>query len=645
MNFYCREQADIRQMLIRYEVKRTKCFRRPNDSLPPKTWFAKGSETRYIPGIPPSSDAPAGGSMLRNLPFRIVTISALILNLATGPTILSAQQAPADVPTITIRANTRLVVVDVVVTHKNGQPFAGLKPEDFTVEENGKKQKVSVFVPPGITNRTTTTPAPAGVLSNHPENLTPGGIPTVLLIDAANSPFKDQSYGRSQMLKYVLEQGQSGRPMAVLTLTDHLRVLQQFTSDPQVLLTAIKNFRPQEQILGPGAPAPESHGVADSPRGSAISDNIAQAGLALQAFADLQIGYNIERRTMITLDAMRALSRMLGGLPGRKNVVWLTADLPFDLIPEDRSMTDAELMADLPGQGRQRSVSVNAAGAMAGEQRNLHGQAIREAEAELASASIAIYPVDLRGLVSGMEGSSSSGGSVYSDSALNNRAIIQVSSLQASQGTMEEVAAETGGKAYINQNEIKEGIALAASDEKASYSLGYYPENKKWDGKMRNIKVKVAQGDTQLRYRKGYFAIEPGPVKDHNYELDVAAALEVDAPATQISFMAQAKPTDPGKIRVVFLVDAHTLTAEDSGGSKKMNVSLYATVWGNGRSLGAHTIKVDKTFDAATYQQIVDHGMMVPIDMDIPAGGKELRLAVLDNKTGFIGTVSGPLGQ
>src|SRR6202166_3220773 len=334
--------------------------------------------------------------MFCNLPFRIVTISALILDLAAGPTILSAQQAPADVPTITIRANTRLVVVDVVVTHKNGQPFTGLKPEDFTVEENGKKQKISVFVPPGISNRTAATPAPAGVLSNHPENLTPGGIPTVLLIDAANSPFKDQSYGRSQMLKYVLEQeqGQSGRPMAVVTLTDRLRVLQQFTSDPQVLLTAIKNFRPQEQILGPGASAPESHGVADAPRGTAVSDSIAQAGLALQAFADLQIGYNIERRTMITLDAMRALSRMLGGLPGRKNVVWLTADLPFDLIPEDRSITDAELMADLPGQGRQRSVSVNAAGAMAGEQRNLHGQAIREAEAELASASIAIYPVD-----------------------------------------------------------------------------------------------------------------------------------------------------------------------------------------------------------------------------------------------------------
>ena len=155
------------------------------------------------------------------------------------------------------------------------------------------------------------------------------------------------------------------------------------------------------------------------------------------------------------------------------------------------------------------------------------------------------------------------------------------------------------------------------------------------------------QGNTQLRYRKGYFAIEPGrPKKDYNHEQDVIAALAVDAPATQVSFKAHAQPTDPGKIRVVFLVDAHTLTTEDFGNGKKVNVSFYATVWGaSDKSLGGHSIKVDRSFDAATYQQIVDHGMMVPMDVDIPAGGTELRLAVLDNKTGFIGTMSGPLGQ
>jgi VWFA-related protein len=583
--------------------------------------------------------------MLHGLSFRFALSSVLAVNLAVGPTALVAQETPTDIPAITIRSNTRLVVVDVVVTNRSGQPVTGLKAEDFTVEENGKKQKVSIFVPPGITNRTAPTAPPAGVLSNRPENMSPQGVPTVLLLDAMNSPFKDQAYARSQMLKYVLEQAQIGRPIAILALTDQLHVLQQFTSDPQTLVTAIKNVRPQEQILQSSGPGPESHGIAEGARGG-FSASVASAQAAAQAFADIQVGYNLERRTLATIEAMKALSRMLGGLPGRKNVVWLTASLPFDLIPEDRSVTDAELMADLPGQGRQRSVSVNAAGSLAAEQRTLHAQEIRESEAQLASASIAIYPVDLHGLVSGMENSAASGGSVFTDNAINDRVIAGLSTVQTSQGTMREIAAQTGGKAYINQNEIKDGIAVAASDEKASYSLGYYPENKKWDGKLRSIKIKLAHGDAQLRYRKGYFAIEPGPTKDHNFEQDVATALQIDVPATQISFRAQAKPTDPGKMRVVFLVDAHTLTAEDTSGSKKMNVVLYASVYdAQGKNLGTHSIKIDKTFDAATYQQILDKGMLVPMDMDAPAAGKEIRLAVLDNKTGLIGTVTGPLGQ
>jgi VWFA-related protein len=592
-------------------------------------------------------------NMLRNLPFRISLSLALVTNLALGPPTLTAQQAPSGIPDITIRTNTRLVVVDVVVTHKNGEPMTGLKAENFTLEENGKKQKVSLFMAPGtVTAGPAPAATPAGILSNHPENVGPAGVPTVLLLDAANSPFRDQVYARSQMLKYVVEQGQLGHPMAVLTLTDRLRVLQQFTSDPQVLMTAIKNLRPQEPILQ-GAPAPlESHGVSTAglDRGGGGGNfggaAFATAQGAVQQFADIQVGYNLERRTVITIEAMKALTRILGGLPGRKNVVWLTASLPFDLVPEDRNITDAELLADLPGQGRQRSVSVNSAGAYAAEARQLHGQDIKEAESELANTNIAIYPVDVTGLISGMENSASRPGSVYNDAAISGRALGGVSAQQAAQDTMREIAAQTGGKAYINQNEIKDGITMAVSDEKASYSLGYYPENKKWDGKFRNLKVKVDQGDTQVRYRKGYYALDPAQDKKANFEQDVAAALEVGAPATQVSFMAQAKPTDPGKMRVIFLVDAHTLTAEDAGGGKKMNVILYASVYSaDGKNMGTRSLKVDRTFDAATYQQLLDKGMMVPIDMDKPAGGQVLRLAVLDNKTGFIGTASGTVGQ
>jgi VWFA-related protein len=585
--------------------------------------------------------------MLRKLPLRIALAPVLILNLVANPLILSAEQTPADVPSITIRTNTRLVVVDVVVTDKKGQPVPGLKADEFTVEENGKKQKVSVFVPPGAAKPTAPTPVPPGVLSNHPENVGPAGIPTVLLLDAANSPFKDQAYGRGEMLKYAAEQNLAGQSIAVVVLTDRLHVLQQFTNDPQILMTAIKKFRPQEQILQPTPPIPESSATVDIGPGAQSALALAAARAEVASFANIQIAFETERRTLITLDAMRSLTRMLGGLQGRKNVVWLTSDLPFDMIPKDRNVSDAELATLLPVNGSQPP-STRGAGAIASEVRQLHGQEIQEAESQLASANIAIYPVDLRGLVGGGMVAEYSAGhnNDMHGAGLANTALRQSRGLINSQDTMREVAAETGGKTYMNQNDIRLGVTLAAADEKASYAIGYYPENKKWDGKYRNIKVKVAQSDTEVRYRKGYFAVDSSQEKNANYEQNVAAVLTFNVPATQVSFMAQNKSTGPGKAHVVFLVDAHTLTAEDSGGNKKMNVNLYASVFDSaGKSLTTRSIKVDRAFDAATYQQILDHGMMVPIDLDIPTGGKELRLAVLDNKTGYIGAVNGPLGQ
>jgi VWFA-related protein len=70
---------------------------------------------------------------------------------------------------------------------------------------------------------------------------------------------------------------------------------------------------------------------------------------------------------------------------------------------------------------------------------------------------------------------------------------------------MREMARETGGRAYVNQNEIKYGVECAFKDEAATYTLGYYPENTKWDGKYRSIKVKARDG-TKIQNHRGYFA-------------------------------------------------------------------------------------------------------------------------------------------
>ena len=94
------------------------------------------------------------------------------------------------------------MVVDVVVTDKQGKPATGLRPEDFEIEENGKPQKISTFVPAGE-NLAASQPLPPGIYSNKPQYRLPGGPIVVMLLDAVNTPYSDQAYARRQMLAFV----------------------------------------------------------------------------------------------------------------------------------------------------------------------------------------------------------------------------------------------------------------------------------------------------------------------------------------------------------------------------------------------------------------------------------------------------------
>src|SRR3569623_133407 len=132
---------------------------------------------------------------------------------------LSLQAQPATQPetTPTLRANTRLELVDVVVKDKKGNPVTGLKAEDFTDQEKGKTQKIAFLTAPAeSTSQGVPAALPPGIYSNRPEYRSPGGPLTVILIDAANTPFKDQAYARLQMLQFVKEQSKPGQRMAVM---------------------------------------------------------------------------------------------------------------------------------------------------------------------------------------------------------------------------------------------------------------------------------------------------------------------------------------------------------------------------------------------------------------------------------------------
>ena len=551
-----------------------------------------------------------------------------------------ASTSNSEVPAPTIRVSTHLVLVDVVVTDKQGMPVTGLHQEDFVVQEKGKNQKVAFFTAPSESRNQPLPELPPGIYSNKPEYRSPGGPVVVLLLDAANTPFRDQAYARQQMLQFVREEYKPGQRTAVFTLTNSLGVLQDFTADPKVLLQAIQNYQPVSQEMANGAPPRPPSSSSDGGRGGQLAADAAVQ--RMKDFQNIQLAYVLDRRVATTVGAMRALARILGGMPGRKSVIWVTAAFPFTLNPENRDVSEAELAESLPSIS-QLSLSTRAGGSMAGVERQGHAQEIREASAQLASAQVAIYPVDARGLISGMEATIDDAAARKVDS-MTDTAQIHMSDATASQETMREVARETGGIAYINQNEIKEGIVVAMADSASSYTLGYYPEDKKWDGKYRSVKVKLNRDGVDTRYRRGYFAIDPASSKT-NPEQGTLEALQDSAPNTLVTFSAQVKPAASGKLGVDFLVDANTLSTEDvSGGNKKFNVVLYAAIFApDGKMLGSQSLKVDQAFDAATYQQIVGKGMLLHMDLNLPPGKSELRMAVRDNRTGNTGTLTAPL--
>jgi VWFA-related protein len=583
-----------------------------------------------------------GGVNMRNNPMwlhlRKPTFFALAISLYAQQTAPTSGSIPAP----TIRVTTHMVLVDAVVTDKQGNPITGLRPEDFIVEENGKAQKVSSLTTPAETMPAVANPLPPGIYSNETQYRSPGKPITVMLLDALNTPFSDQAYARRQMLAFVKEQMKPTDRMAVFTLTGSLNVLQDFTSDPQILYTALQRYRPQTQQFASGAPptASAEPGAATAgstvasldastpppsdagsslgaPRGQGAPSStlITSAQEALQAFEGTQIAYAKDQWAVMTLNALNSLARIMGGLPGRKNLIWVTGDLPFSFIPEDRVMTEAELSEDLPSLNTRR-VDEHSAGNYAATFRQSHAEEIREVAARFASAQVAVYPVDARGL--------------------------SISTDIDSQETMREMARETGGRAYVNQNEIKMGVQRAFQDEYAAYTIGYYPENKKYDGKYRSIKVKVKRDGVEIQSRKGYFAIDPSQVKGYNAKQEVISALGDFLPSTMVSFKAQVKPPSansaPGKVGVTYLVDANTLSVEDTSGGKHINADFYANIYSGGKLVASAGKKIDQVFDASTYQKILQNGLATHLDLD-PAPG-QLRLAVQDARTGMVGTIN-----
>jgi len=214
----------------------------------------------------------------------------------------------------TLRTTTRLVVVDVVATDDKGSPVRDLKADDFTVTENNDPQKVLDFSfhQPGSV-QTMAHQLPGNVFTNSPQYAGNSAL-NVILLDAINTDFSNHAYAQDMLAKYLASNPQL-QPTAVYALENNLRLLHDFTTDPQTLHDAITHYK----------------GIALShlPTVEASASPFTQRG----TFRNTAQGRGSAFRGMIFL------AQTLAGYPGRENLIWISEGFPLSLYP-DTTMSD-----------------------------------------------------------------------------------------------------------------------------------------------------------------------------------------------------------------------------------------------------------------------------------------------------------------
>jgi VWFA-related protein len=536
-----------------------------------------------------------------------------------------AQQLPT---APALKVTTRLVVVDAVVTDHSGKAVTGLKPSDFEILENGHAQVIRAFgsrdpVPQGKESAAQKLVLPPGVFTNIPQFNPDDGPPTILLIDALNTQLRDQAYLRQQLVKYLQSVGPR-RNVAIFTLGSRLRLVQDFTTDPALLQQAVKRIANHTSLLNPDpGTQPDTQLALDS-----SDPALADMAQSLKDFQAEQDSFLMDVRVGVTVEALKMLAHHVAGFPGRKNLVWLSGAFPFYIAP------DTDLRDPFVSQRQ-------------------YADQVRDAATSLTDAQVAVYPVDSRGLV----GSLMPDASVRVPNSRNPGAAMASTmskasaDLQNSHDVMSEIAKETGGRAFYNRNDIDHAIALSVEDGSAYYTLGYYPEDKRWDGKFRKIEVRVVQKGLQVRNRRGYFATAAAGTTgsdDKKAERDFIGSLSLEAPtATAVAFAAQPVPPTKEEPAVVinFGVDPRSIlfqVPEDGLHHAKVDFVTLAFD-AKGKIVASQKQTLTTALKPETYARIMAGRLLFPEKINLAPGKYTLKMGVWDRQTNLIGTATGSI--
>lgn len=560
----------------------------------------------------------------------------------------SRAAVPAD-STPTFKSGSRLVVVDVVVTDRDGTPITGLDKGDFTVLEDGKVQALQAFEPHLQVQQTTAVPdiqLPPGEFTNFPKQASNSAV-NIILFDILNTPTEDQMFARQEMIEF-LKTLPRGQRVALFTLGYDLRMVAGFTTSTDELIAAANKVRPgvsalldTEQDLaredylqsqftpssipnvptttGPASGGPPIAAGANSlgPLATTTYQDPGNSDGALsfaQIFAESNTTTALVRndiRVEKTFDSLAALARALSGYTGRKNLLWLSEGFPAGVLPRrEYFRPDA------------RNYLWN----------------FQKYSGLLEASQISVYPIDVRGLKNTTL--QPPGGAPVLDPSER-----QHGDEAGSQMMMRDVAEETGGKAFYNGNDLKSAMQRSIQHGSTYYTLAYSPQNKKWNGDLRHIQVKLVRPGANLDYRRGYYAVadDPGPADAARRML--IAEMQPGVPQSTMLLLRCKVVPDNNTDKVSIDCGVYAADIAFTGDPlKHATLEFVAVAWDKDENAAGNvseTMNLD--LKPETFQKMLNTGVPAHQELTLEPGTYKLRLGVMDYSSAKIGTLEIPV--
>jgi VWFA-related protein len=420
----------------------------------------------------------------------VATLLVLVLLCAAAP----SQQEPEYV----LHVESDLVLVNVTVREKNGKFVEGLKPEDFTILEDNKQQKILSFDVENVDAVPALDVAQAKPLpESAPAQKAPVTSPAntaaqfkdrrviVLFFDLSAMEPDEIDHAVTSAEHYVDTQMAPADLVSIVSLGSSLQVNQDFTTDHALLKKELQAFS-----TGSG------QGFEEGTTGT--TEGTPDTGQPFTADDTEYNIFNTDRR----LEALRSVAEKLAYVQQKKSLIYFSSGM-------DR--TGIENQSEL-------RAAVNAA----------------------VRSNLAIYTMDMRGLQALVAGGEAQNASLRGVSAYSGQATLNaLNSNFTTQETLVTLASDTGGRAFLDSNDFSKIFKGVQQDTSTYYLLGYHSTNPARDGHYRRIVVKMNGKSNvpgaKVDYRRGYYA--PADFK-HSTEDDKERQLEEELasemPATDL---------------------------------------------------------------------------------------------------------------